>query len=358
MIAPPAAERFAGCLLGGAVGDALGAPVEFLTWALIERAHGPLGITDFAAGHAGTGTITDDTQLALFTADGLLRGWLSAGADHAALQRETARAYQRWARTQGQEPAIDSGAPGWLFGQRALHQRRAPGATCLTALREMRAHDARARNDSKGCGGVMRVAPVGLFAACLKHAGGTCDSFRLAADLAALTHGHATGCLAAGAFALVIELLVGGASPPMALAAARARLRDERDHGETLASLDRAADLAASSIAPADALARLGQGWVAEEALAVALYAMLVARTFRDGAIIAVNHGGDSDSTGAIAGNLLGASLGVAAIPAGWLDRLELREVIETIAADLASFPEWTTADGAILAQMRDRYPA
>ena len=69
-------ERIKGCLLGGAVGDALGAPVEFLEWSAIEAKFGPQGIVDFAPAFGTTGAITDDTQMMLFTAEGLLRAYV------------------------------------------------------------------------------------------------------------------------------------------------------------------------------------------------------------------------------------------------------------------------------------------
>lgn len=83
-----------------------------------------------------------------------------------------------------------------------------------------------------------------------------------------------------------------------------------------------------------DAVGRLGQGWVAEQALAIALYCSLVAGDFATGVRLAVNHGGDSDSTGAITG-LLGTLWGVATIPERWLAQLELRAEIETLALEL-----------------------
>ena len=81
----------------------------------------------------------------------------------------------------------------------------------------------------------------------------------------------------------------------------------------------------------------LGQGWVAEECLGTGLYCALVAGSFEEGVVLAVNHGGDSDSTGAVAGNVLGTLHGRAAIPARWLDQLELRAAIEDLAEDMAS---------------------
>jgi ADP-ribosylglycohydrolase len=82
----------------------------------------------------------------------------------------------------------------------------------------------------------------------------------------------------------------------------------------------------------------LGGGWVGEEALAIALYSALVAEDdFARAVRLAVNHSGDSDSTAAIAGNLVGLMVGVEGIPSAWLDGLELREEIEAVAADLYS---------------------
>ena len=115
-------------------------------------------------------------------------------------------------------------------------------------------------------------------------------------------------------------------------------LREERDHHETLHAIELAEDLAAGNVPHEKAIARLGEGWIAEEALAISLYCALVARDFRHGVILAVNHDGDSDSTGSITGNLLGTLYGVDAIPQQWLAPLELREVITEIAEDLHDF--------------------
>lgn len=92
--------------------------------------------------------------------------------------------------------------------------------------------------------------------------------------------------------------------------------------------------LAISGLSHDEAIARLGQGWIAEEALAITIYCALVARNFRHGEILAVNHDGDSDSTGSIVGNPLGAMCGVKSIPAKWLAPLELRDAFAS-AGDL-----------------------
>ena len=100
--------------------------------------------------------------------------------------------------------------------------------------------------------------------------------------------------------------------------------------------IGRAVELSESNIADLDAIRKLGQGWVGDEALAIAIYcAMKYDLDFDKAIIAAVNHGGDSDSTGAIAGNILGAYLGLSAIPEKYTKNLELLDVITEIAEDL-----------------------
>lgn len=190
-------------------------------------------------------------------------------------------------------------------------------------------------NTSKGCGGVMRAAPAGLVG----H--NTYDVFELGADLAALTHGHPSGYLAAGFLAHVIATLIDmpeGAQADIrgAVTRARTRLLREPGHEEVLGAVDAAQRLAETGRPTAEKVEQLGQGWVAEEALAIALYAALShPLDFGEAVALAVNHSGDSDSTGAIAGNIVGASLGRDAIPHDWLEPLELRPEIALVASDL-----------------------
>ena len=75
-------------------------------------------------------------------------------------------------------------------------------------------------------------------------------------------------------------------------------------------------------------------GWVADEALAISLFCSLKAESFSSGILAAVNHSGDSDSTGSMCGNILGTLLGVEAIPKKWIEELEARDVIEQLAHD------------------------
>jgi len=358
-------QRFLGCLIGGAVGDAMGAPVEFMRLSEIQDRFGPRGVKEFESAYGRRGAITDDTQMTLFTAEGLIRGyvrWRWRGiANYSAA---TAHAYQRWLMTQGVTPecsgfSIDD-HQGWLFHQDDLHERRAPGHTCISALKGMRHFGDLAKNDSKGCGGVMRIAPVGLFAWHSRKSEHPKSVFDLGREIAALTHGHPTGSLTAGVLAITIMALTDGATLEGALKTATDCLTCYASHGETLKALIMAMDLAKSSVSPREAINQLGQGWVAEEALAIGVYYALKARDFREGILMAVNHDGDSDSTGSITGNLLGAMLGLNAIPQEWLNDLELREVIEELANDLFEMCTWNIGedgDPEISATIGIKYP-
>lgn len=327
-------SAFRGCLLGGAVGDALGAPVEFTKLPDIRRRFGPKGVTGFAKAYGRVGAITDDTQMTLFTAEGLIRAhnrWLGKGI----VSVETAvwYAYRRWLHTQrplpreGGESPFELCSPGWLVQVKGLHQDRAPGDTCLDSLESGRMpHDGESLNDSKGCGGVMRIAPVGLIAD---------DAFELGGKLAGLTHGHPTGRLAAACLAEVISQLVAGAELRPAIKGALQTLKGEERHQETTKAVRAALKLADSGAPSAAEVESLGGGWVAEEALAIGLYCALVAKDFAHGVLLAVNHSGDSDSTGSITGNLLGLLHGEEGIPSRWREQVELAEVVTTVADDL-----------------------
>jgi ADP-ribosylglycohydrolase len=332
----PTRESFRGCLLGGAIGDALGAPVEFLTRAQIRERYGERGIDRFDFAYGRRGAITDDTQMTMFTAEGLLQA-LSArrrGVDEAP-EVVVHRAYLRWLSTQHFTGEIGSSGDeksGWLIDVPALHECRAPGTTCLTALSSGRiGRPGQPLNGSKGCGGVMRIAPCAL----VKEWG----PFELGCKVAAITHGHHTGYLAAGALAVIIRTVLDGNAVAKGVFAALARLAPEPGGEESIAALRKAAALWKQH-GPDGDVERLGQGWVAEEALAIGVYAAMVGETdLLKGLVIAVNHSGDSDSTGAIAGNMLGAIHGEEALSRLPLGDVELRDEVIRLADDL--FDAW-----------------
>lgn len=352
------AERVRGCLVGGALGDALGAAVEFLSLDRIREVHGSAGVTGLTAAYGVHAPLTDDTQMTMFTVDGLIRASVrsrSKGLVHP--PSVLWHAYRRWLTSQ-QQPAPPADAQGWLAAQPILYTRRAPGSACLSGLdrAQMGTLDAPSNPDSKGCGAVMRSAPFGL----LRRAPEA--SWDLAVECAVLTHGHPTGYLAAGALAWIIAMLVDGASLTEAAESSLVRVSARPDGRELAAALQAALGAAEGGAPSAEQVERLGAGWVAEEALAIALYCALAAQHDPAAALLAsVNHSGDSDSTGAICGNLVGAALGEAALPAGWIAQLEGHALVAQLAADLVTeieHPGSVSDDfGAASADWFARYP-
>ena len=324
---------YRGCLIGGAIGDAFGSAVEFLSIDAIREKYGEAGITDLVSAFSGLAEITDDTQMTLFTAEGIIRARNNGqGATIEEAVISVYHAYLRWLVTQGY-PQFEEYASlydGWLLAVKELHHRRAPGNTCLSALQSKeRGTFEKPLNNSKGCGGVMRVAPAGL--AYPKEL-----SFNMGAEFAVITHGHPSGYLSAGALAYLIASMMEGSTLDEAVAGALAVLKDYDGHEECSLKLKEAVKLVNSDLVDSEVIKILGEGWVGEEALAIAVYCALKHRgDFRKAIIASVNHSGDSDSTGAIAGNILGAYLGLSSIPEDWVEKLELREVIEKMADEL-----------------------
>ncbi len=327
-------SRVRGCLLGGAIGDALGAGIEFDSISTIRERHGAAGVTDYVPAYGRRGAITDDTQMTLFTVDGLIRAHVrrDTGAWHP--PTDVHAAYRRWAATQRDwGPDERKKDDGWLAREEWLYAQRAPGNACLTGLADdrMGTVDNPKNPQSKGCGTVMRSAPFGLLVGWEPQL-----VFQLAVECAAQTHGHPTGYLAAGAMAAIVHSLARGESLDHAVQRALAQLAARPGHEETTDALKRALGAVRQGMPSPERVESLGEGWVAEEALAMAVYCALVAEDVRHGLLLAVNHGGDSDSTGSLCGNLLGAIHGETALPPGWVAELEGRATLLELADDFA----------------------
>ena len=337
-------DKFRGCLIGGAAGDALGYAVEFLREEQIFSKYGDKGITEYSLKN-GVAEISDDTQMTLFTANGLLLGTTRGmtrgimGSYESYIQTM----YKCWYRTQTEPyPINEDYLYSWLLNVPELFSRRAPGMTCLSAIE----HGAEGStnepiNNSKGCGGVMRVAPIGLY---------FCDksisyerSDMIGAEAAAFTHGHDLGYIPAAALVHIIRCVVENEATiddavNEAIDAMQALFPKAKHISDFTAIMQKAVMLAKTEKNDISAIHQLGEGWVAEETLAIAVYCALKYQNDFDTALrVSVNHNGDSDSTGAVTGNILGAFIGYNAISQKYKDNLELRDLILEIADDLCN---------------------
>ena len=342
-------ERYLGCMIGGAVGDALGVPVEFMDEEDIFKKYGKRGITSFSK-DGGTGKFSDDTQMTLFTAAGLLACDVNEKTDTPVSQRNyvtyIADAYRDWLQTQQHRGVpYDPKKRSWLRDVKELYYRCAPGRTCLTSIIEgCDGTIEKPKNDSKGCGGVMRMAPVGLYLGATELPIEVID--RIGAEAAALTHGHPLGYIPAAALAHIINLLVHhGATLQEAvedsIPAMQKLFTEFPDTVYFTELMQKAVQLSQSDMPVLDAIHELGEGWVAEETLAISVYCSLrYPDSFKDAVIASVNHWGDSDSTGAVTGNIVGAWLGIKAVPKNLTEHLYLKEIVMQVAEHMYEYRE------------------
>ena len=231
-------DKYRGCLLGGAAGDALGYAIEFDREEAIAARYGSRGIRDYQLDERGLAPFSDDTQMTLYTANSLLCSVAAlsaqASGDGPTLVSPTlapptalsactpappalpspaalaayapaqmAQFYVEWMYTQV-SPYPLAEPKAWISSLPELFASRAPGVTCMNACEAM-ANGAKAVNNSKGCGGIMRMAPVGLINTSPGFSGVELQC--LGAQLAELTHCHELGWMPAGVFAHIVSLL-------------------------------------------------------------------------------------------------------------------------------------------------------
>jgi ADP-ribosylglycohydrolase len=300
--------------MGGAVGDAFGYPVEFMSRWSIEKTHGPEGLTGPVFSASGSWVVSDDTQMTLFTVEGAARAW---GQDADSVVEEIRLAYLDWYKTQRLAFRDFQDEKG-LLAFREMWEERAPGRTCLSAMGKGGTGTIeKPINDSKGCGGVMRVAPLGVMGDMRAE-----DCFWLAARAAALTHGHASGYWSAGALAAIVRRIFDGESLRGAIEAELKMLAGLPGADEVLELLRKAIDPDTKDIS------ELGEGWVAEEALAMGVFAALRGRDMLQVLRLAANHDGDSDSTASIAGQIYGVMTGMDEISHEWVRRLDVVDAL------------------------------
>lgn len=327
-------SRVRGALLGGAIGDALGAGVSGLTLEEIREAHGADAVTDFVAAHGGRGCVTAVTQLTLFTVDGLIRAQVrrDTGAWHP--PTDVHQAHLRWAATQHDwGPDERRKDNGWLAGQEWLYSRRAPTRECLGGFGDtvMGTLDRPKYPTAHDSAALTRSAPFGLLVGWEPQL-----VFQLAVECAAQTHGHPTALLSAGALAVIMHGLARGETLDGSVQHGLALLAERPGHEPVTEALQQALGTVRQGIPGPALIESLCATDSAEEVLAVAVYCALVGEDIRHGLRLAVNHGGPSAATGALCGALLGALHGETALPPAWLAELEGRATLLELADDFA----------------------
>jgi ADP-ribosyl-[dinitrogen reductase] hydrolase len=294
-------DRVRGAVLGLAVGDALGAPLEG-TPPRVAAAAVAGGLEMTGGGWWAPGEWTDDTAMALELAE-------SIGALGVLDTDDLAQRYIRWATMRGK--GIGRTTRSALVGARDAEDARARAGAHYLATRL-----------AAGNGTVMRATPIGLAARDLDEA------VAAARRDARLTHADPAAGAASAALCAALRAVREGENP---LPAARAQT-DE--HPSLARALDAVGRADGSALARLAAGSEAGACWTT---LAIALYALLVVDDYERGVGWAIAQGGDADTNAAVTGALLGYRYGASKIPARWLSSLRERDRLERAADGLAT---------------------
>jgi len=301
-------------MLGLAIGDALGMPTEFLSIDGIYEHFGPDGVTDFENGSHPAGTFTDDTQMSLAIANALIKTAEQKPlqqADIEEIMAEISREFVAW--------------------EKSPENNRAAGNTCMTGCRNLE-NGVNWRKSgvagSKGCGSAMRSAPIGLV---FHDNHKKLKEVAIASSLA--THGHPCALAGSVATAYLVALAVKDTEP--------------EKHVDMLC--DFTADISVEFVTKIrqvpdclemesrKAFGILGDAWIAEEAVACALYCFLKSpQDYRKTVLTGANSNGDSDSIACIAGAISGAYNGIRAIPDSWIEKIEKSSLLKKTALKLS----------------------
>ncbi len=308
-------ERYKGCLLGLAIGDALGAPVEFLSLDQIREKYGQKGIENYDYwDNYKPGSYTDETQLSLATAKGCLNAHLNLISKGESFSLKVIhRRYLEWLK--------DLEDP--------FHVRH-PGYTCMNVLQSgQKGSVGNPINTSTEASGLLRTAPVGL-------AFPPGMAFREGTDYAAMTHGHASAYLAAGFLSEMVAQIIEVQSLQDAVELSIEQLAAFDNHQDLLRHLERALEEFHNQDPGEESIQRLGKGITAAEVLSIGIYcALKYVSAFQEGVLASVNHSGMSTSTGLVTGAILGTLLGFEAILEKWISNLENSKEIIVIAEDM-----------------------
>jgi poly(ADP-ribose) glycohydrolase ARH3 len=282
-------SKFRGALLGTAVGDALGAPVEGRSMEMVRSVYDNEKEWEMVEGR-----YTDDTEMMIGVAESLIRNKGFNGADMANTFIQNYNANRGY-------------GPGSTGALRLIRE----GERWDTASKKLFGGEG-----SYGNGAAMRIAPVGLF-----YYDDT-DALRDAAyNSSMITHSHELGKAGAALQAFAIALAVRGQKEGMLSELNEFAQNDV--YKEKIRLIGMLLDKAPTK---KEVIAKLGNGMAAFNSVPTASYSFLHAGSFEEGVVYAVSLGGDTDTIGAMTGAISGAYYGDGAIPREWVEQLEAGE--------------------------------
>ena len=317
-------DKVKGCLIGGAIGDALGYPFEFIKDKNLNSK------IEYYSLKNGLAEISDDTQLTLFTICGLIDS-----AKKGNINEVVNEAYKVWYDETENTINTDS-ARKMVKHYPKIREMRTPGFSTLNAL-EWGGNGTidNPINDSKGNGGVMRIAPVGLF---FSHKADIKKVAEIGAEISALTHGHELSHMSAYFLTYILAFLCSVKEKSLeeldtiidiAKIATKIEFKKSKFSKDFVKIIDKAVKLSKSNKDDSIAIKELGEGWVAEESVAIAVYCLLkYGNNFEKCVLTAVNCSADRDTVGSITGNLVGCNVGFNKISEKFLENLECEDII------------------------------
>ena len=340
-------ERFSGCMVGAAAGDALGSPVKVITRSQIKDIYGKKGILKLSPEkHQKYARVSDETQTMLFTSHGIL--W----ADAAGLRTKEADpadyvflALQQWLYTQtGGTASVElqwildekeTGFPCDLLGVPALAKKRNPTKQLVQTIAGIKSEHTYGRirrpiNANKLFDCLPRAVPTGLY-----FCSDPARAFSTGCDLGAITHSHPTAYLATGCLASIIAFICKGNSIEQSVLDTMKILKGYDSFEDCFAALDKALALLDEDTSPLTDVAELGNGSTADSALAIGVYCACVHYDYLSAVQLAANQDGISDICAFIAGALKGALLGYSEIPSGFVKKLQFADTVKDYAARL-----------------------
>ena len=332
-------SRFEGALLGGACGDALGYPVEHKVHSQIVSIYGENGIQKMEVSDTGEALITDDTQMTIYTAQGLIHA-AENNCGFSETVSEVHKSYLRWIGSllhneleiaqlyQSLYPGKDLLYNNLLEKEEnaGLASKMCRGGSTFTALLSGNKYSpSNPATEGVRCGTTMRSAPIALY--CYQNPE---LAFSLACECAALTHGHRSAYLSAGVMCMLMSYLLSGMEMREAIDTTLAYLEKQDNSSSLLGVLRKGIALAESPCPkPVEDIQKIGLGWRADENLAIVLYCCVrFGKNIRDALIACVNHDGDSDSVAAVCGNVMGAYVGREGLPEEYVNCVQFKDLL------------------------------
>ena len=332
-------ERYRGCLLGLAVGDAMGYTIDDKSWEEIQENYGPEGLLGYDLQETEYATVTSYTQIAAYLSNGLLMSISRGKPDH---MRYCKLALREWTRSQ-QFYRDPEKTLCWIAKFPQFRRRRCRDARMLDNLRlEAYGTMSSPKNNNSAPGSLTAAVAAGMFYHPKRIAPEQVGP--LAGELIAMTHGNPDAFLSGVVLAYVITGILQEPDCPLqeqfaqAIAVMDGLFRSRFPQTERLARQFRKAIALArqESVSAQEGMERL-QCLDGAQCLAGAMFACLRSPEDFDAAMItAVNHSGISAAVGAVTGAILGAKLGEEALPPFYLESLECGDLLRILAEDMA----------------------